>query len=252
MGENRLENEGGIRDIHTHCLPGIDDGAANWDMSLQLLQASWQSGVRTVIATPHFLPWSKEQIPVKTIRDLCREAMERSRRELGTDLRILPGGELYYHDGLVEDLRAERAPTLAGTRTVLVEFSEEVPWSELRAGLIRLLRSGYHPILAHAERYACLRKEERLDEILETGVFIQSNIQEVEAGMFRGPGCWVRRQLRRQTVHFVASDMHNPDRRPPFTQRQLEWLRKKTGEEYRHRILKGNICTQLEKDGFRL
>ncbi|MDO4418704.1 MAG: hypothetical protein Q4C02_10565, partial [Eubacteriales bacterium] len=149
----------GIWDIHSHCLPGIDDGAKDWEMSLRMLQASWDSGVRTVIATPHYLPWRSHPLGADLVRDLCTEAEDRCRRELGIRLRILPGEELYFHNSIVEDLREGRALTLAGTRTVLVEFSERVPWTELSAGLIQLCRSGYRPILAHAERYGCLRKE---------------------------------------------------------------------------------------------
>ena len=47
-------------DIHTHILPGIDDGAADWKMSLGMVKASWKAGVRTIIATPHFLPWKED------------------------------------------------------------------------------------------------------------------------------------------------------------------------------------------------
>ena len=65
-----------IIDIHTHVLPGIDDGAENWDMSMEMLKIAWDSGVRRVIATPHFLPW-KSQISPEKIRHMCREAQER-------------------------------------------------------------------------------------------------------------------------------------------------------------------------------
>ena len=63
-------NQEGIWDIHSHCLPGIDDGAKDWDTAMQMLRASWDSGVRTVIATPHYLPW-RTPLPPDHIRELC-------------------------------------------------------------------------------------------------------------------------------------------------------------------------------------
>lgn len=231
----------GIWDIHSHCLPGIDDGSRSWEMTLQMLQASWDSGVRTVVATPHYLPWRHHPLPADTVRELCAEACRRCREELGIGMRVLPGEELYYHSGIVEDLREGKALTLAGTRTVLVEFSERVPWSELHAGLIQLKRSGYRPILAHAERYGCLRKGGHFEEIVGDGILIQSNIQEVEGGLFDDMARWVRKQYRDRKIHFTASDMHDLERRPPMTRQQLSWFEKKVDPQYRAKLFGGNF-----------
>ena len=234
----------GIWDIHTHCLPGVDDGAKDWDMTMQMLQASWESGVRNVIATPHYLPW-REPVPAQRIRDLCKEAMERCEKELGLHIPILPGAELYYYNAITEDLRGGRALTMADTNSVLVEFSEKAPWSELHAGLISLSRSGYRPILAHAERYACLRKGDHFQEILSAGIRIQSNVQEVEGGLFSDLGCWVRRQYRDGTIHFAASDMHNMGSRPPISKQQIAWFDRKVDGSYKRELFSGNIRTLL-------
>lgn len=248
QGEGRMiqETQDGIWDTHSHCLPGIDDGSRNWDMTMQMLQVSWESGVRTVIATPHYLPW-RDPVPAQKIRGLCEEAMERAGKELGIGIRILPGAELYYYNGIIEDLREGRALTLAGTRTVLVEFSEKVPWSELHAGLVQLRRSGYRPVLAHAERFGCLRKNGHFEEILEEGVYIQSNIQEVETGLFNDLGRWVRKQYRERTIHFIGSDMHNLSSRPPISRAQLAWFEKKVDDGYRRELFAENIRALLAK-----
>jgi protein-tyrosine phosphatase len=245
-GVNRMfhEIQEGIWDIHTHCLPGIDDGSKNWDMTLQMLQISWESGVRNVIATPHYLPW-RDPVPAERIRDLCKETMERCERELGFHIAILPGAELYYYNAITEDLREGRALTMAGTSSVLVEFSEKVPWSELQAGLISLRRSGYRSILAHAERYGCLRKDGHFEELLSSGVRIQSNIQEVEGGLFSDMGRWVRRQYREGSIHFAASDMHNMSSRPPISKQQIAWFDKKVDESYRRKLFSENILAIL-------
>ena len=236
----------GIWDIHTHCLPGIDDGARNWDIAMQMLQASWETGVRTVIATPHYLPW-REPTPAESIRGLCLEAMERCRRELGIEMAILPGAELYYYDDIVEDLKSGRALTMADSRTVLVEFSEQVPWSELSAGITRIRRSGYQPILAHAERYQCLRRSDHFQDILSRGILIQSNAQEIEGGLFNNMTRWVTRQYRERVIDFVASDMHNLDSRPPLSEKQIKWFRRNFDDEYFRRLFGEGIRRQLRQ-----
>lgn len=236
----------GLWDIHTHCLPGIDDGARNWDVTMQMLQASWETGIRTVIATPHFLPW-RDTLPADTVRGLCEETMERCRKELGVGIKVLPGEELYYHDGLVEDLKAGRALPLADSRMVLVEFSEQVPWNELKTGLIRLRRSGFHPILAHAERYQCLRREEHFQEILSQGILIQSNAQEIEGGLFNGLTRWVKKRYKERVIDFTASDMHNMDGRPPLTKKQIGWFYRNTDRDYCQKLFGRGIAQQLAR-----
>ena len=233
-----------IWDIHTHCLPGIDDGARDWDMTMQMLQVSREAGVRVVIATPHYLPW-RDPLPAGTVEGLCAEAMDRSSRELGIDIRILPGQELYYHDALIEDLRTGRALTLAGSRYVLVEFSERAVWTELETGLIRLCRSGFRPVLAHVERYECLWRGDRLRELISRGVLLQSNAQEVEGGFLNRMTRRVAGACRRGEIDFVASDMHNMDSRPPLSDRQLRWFRKNTDAAYFRQLFGDGIRERL-------
>ena len=235
------EQDDGIWDIHSHCLPGIDDGAKDWEMSLRMLQASWDSGVRTVIATPHYLPWRRHPLDADRVRNLCAEAQERCRRKLGIGMRILPGEELYFHNAIVEDLRAGRALTLAGTRTVLVEFSERVPWTELSAGLIQLRRSGYRPILAHAERCAAIRRDiELLQRLVELGVQIQMNADSIlgENGL-RWKG-FCRKAMKRDLLHYIGSDAHDPDSRRPNLGACAAYVERVMGPAYRDKIMKIN------------
>ena len=93
----------GIIDVHTHILPGIDDGAKNWDVCLDMINQSWGFGVRKIIATPHYLPW-KKRISCEKIRSLCQEAEERFQQEWGRTMKIYPGSELYYHTDLLDKL----------------------------------------------------------------------------------------------------------------------------------------------------
>lgn len=211
---------------------------------MQMLQASWEAGVRVVIATPHYLPW-RDPLPAGTIEGLCAEAADRCAKELGIGIRILPGQELYYHDALIENLRGGRALTLAGSRYILVEFSERAIWTELETGLIRLCRSGFRPVLAHVERYECLWKGERLQSLLSRRILLQSNAQEVEGGFLNRMTRRVTGAYRRGEIDFTASDMHNMDSRPPLTDRQLRWFRKNTDADYFRQLFGDGIRNRL-------
>lgn len=216
----------GIIDVHTHILPGIDDGAKNWDVCLDMIERSWDFGVRRIIATPHCLPW-KKQISCEKIRTLCREAEERAKKELGKSIHIYPGSELYYHTDLLDELNRGKVLTLANSRYILVEFGTDVPYRELYQGMSRLMTAQYQPILAHVERYECLRQQERLEELKTTGVLLQMNQEAFQKNFFDETGKWSRYQLLDGKIDFVASDMHNMKNRPPLSKKKMKWLYKK-------------------------
>lgn len=235
-----------IFDIHTHILPEIDDGAKNWDTCLEMISQSWDFGVRGIIATPHYLPW-KECVAGEVIRSLCGEAERRARDILGKPMKVYPGNELYYHTELVNVLNENRVLTLAGSRYILVEFAVDVPYGKLYQGLSRLRMEQYRPILAHTERYRCLRKEGRLEEIKKAGALIQMNYEAFQKGVLDETGRWSRQRLIGGEVDFVASDMHNLTSRQPFGEKNMSWLHRKLPEKYVDILLMENakkICTQ--------
>ena len=230
-----------ITDIHSHILPGIDDGSADWDMTLQMLQMSWDAGVRRLIATPHYLPWRKtiiaEQVP-----DLCLEAEGRAERELGIRMEIYPGQELYYHRDIMKDLESGRALPLAGSRCVLVEFDEQVPWREMLRAMELFSRSRWQMILAHAERFSAIRDPENLQTALELGILLQSNAEEMGHGFLNGTTRWLKKRYAAREIMFIGSDMHNVSGRPPLTRKSLQWT-EKLDREYREELL----CRNAEK-----
>lgn len=222
-----------IIDIHSHILPGIDDGSDSWDESLQMLKIAYEGGVRALIATPHFLPWEEEHNTAR-VRGLCGELMERAKKELDIEIPVYPGQELYYYGGLPADLDKGRALTLAGTRNVLIEFAESVRFEEIKRAVTELGRSGYRPVIAHFERFACLREKGRVGQIKEAGAAIQSNIHAVlheRKRSFSGYR-WLKRQYERQLIDYTGSDMHNASTRPPVRQQDIVWYKKHLPEGY--------------------
>ena len=230
-----------ITDIHCHILPGIDDGSADWDMTMQMLQISWNAGVRRLIATPHYLPWRKT-VTAEQVPDLCREAEERAAAGLGIRMEIHPGQELYYHRDILKDLESGRALPLAGSRFVLVEFDEQIPWREMHGAMELFARSRWQMILAHAERFSALRDPEHLQEALELGILLQSNADEMGHGFLNGTTRWLKKRYAAREIMFIGSDMHNLTNRPPLSPKCLQWTDRLDGG-YREELL----CRNAEK-----
>ena len=141
-------------DIHAHILPGIDDGARNWEETGHLLEAAWAQGVRHIIATPHF----SRKTDMEQLRQLKAGVRELAHRK-GLELEISLGQELRYFEELPLYLEQGRALTLAESRYALVEFKPGDGFQTIRRAVRELVQSGFIPVLAHAERYLCFVKQ---------------------------------------------------------------------------------------------
>lgn len=226
-------------DIHTHVLPGIDDGARDWDETLQMLLKSVESGVTDLIATPHCVPWEKG-VPVEEIIKLCQEAKTKLEMEYGKSLHIYPGHEVYYVPGIVEAIKEGEVLSLAGTKYVLVEFKPASTYQELFRAARELRDAGYFPIYAHVERYECLRDMKKMDELKDMGVLFQMNIKSLQAGIFDRCSRRAKKYLKKEKIDFLASDMHHGEEDCWWVTKKLQWIFKKLKLDYRKKLLHEN------------
>lgn len=226
-------------DIHAHVLPGVDHGAKNWEMSLEMLAKSAECGVKTVIATPHYLPW-KQGVTVDKICELCREAKKRLQKEYGISMDIYPGHEIYYSTEIVDILKAGKALTLGGSRYVLTEFEPEVSYQTLCRAARDLRFHNYIPVFAHVERYQCLERVEKLMELKEMGALLQMNVGSFQGGLLDAKSHKTKRWLKEGIIDFLASDMHDMEERPPMSNDKLQWIQKKLDLQYQEKLLYGN------------
>ena len=233
-------------DIHAHVLPGIDDGARDWDMCLQMLAKSAECGVQRIIATPHYLPWRKNVRPDE-IRRLCIEAMEKLESSYGISMDIYPGNEIYYSMGIVERLKNGDVLTLADSRYALIEFKTASSYQELCRAVRELRDGGYIPIIAHMERYKCLENVERVMELKDMGAMFQMNISSIQGGFFDSMSRRAKRFLQEGWIEFLASDMHDLEKRPPMKMNDFQWLEKKLGLEYEKDLLCSNADIVLQQ-----
>ena len=222
-------------DLHSHLLPGMDDGSKSVEQSLEILSASWAQGIRVMAATSHFYP--SENSPEQYL-----ERREHSLQKLAGSLEpdmpvLLPGAEVYYFEG-ISSAKGIDALKITGTPLLLLEMPFG-PWTDRMIGDIMALadQPGMRVLLAHIERYMRWQKKYVWDDLRDYGVLMQSNAEFFLTWQTKRKAI---RMLRDGKIHFIASDTHNTSSRP---QRLGEAL-KVIGEEGRKILLK-NIARYL-------
>lgn len=226
-------------DMHCHCLPGIDDGAATLEESLQMLQTAYTDGIRKVIATPHF-HHRRGHVPKEVIIQKLAEVQE-AIKESCPELELYSGNELYYSSNLPELLAEERVCTMASSRYVLIEFSPEKDFTEMRKALLNVQSQGVWPILAHIERYLCLvKKPELAEELAEMGIYLQVNADGVLGNYGRKEKKLIKKMFSYGMISFVATDAHDTEHRKQKLSEAAEYVRKKFGEDMMEKCFRQN------------
>ena len=232
-------------DVHAHVLPGIDDGARDMQESLRLLHMLADLGFCGVIATPHYS--RREENAGIEIEALTKELQQKISEEC-PGFSVYPGQETFYHDELAGRLKQGKALTMAGSRYVLVEFDVSVSYGMLYHGIRKLSAAGYIPVLAHIERYACLRRDGKVRELAESGCLLQMNYESLQGHWYDKETRWCRRQILEKHIDLLGTDMHRIDYRPPEIEKALHWLRQHISEEYLHKLTCGNPMKMIDKN----
>lgn len=222
-------------DLHSHILPGVDDGSKNMDQSVRMLRMAIAEGIRTIIATPHYMVGAKN-CPVLQLRSVGDE-LQKEAAKIDPNMRILLGNEIYYSESVLEAIQSGAALTLSGSRYVLIEFSPKDSFNHIFRGLSGLISAGYLPIVAHMERYGCLHKNSSFaEELINLGCYLQMNCTSLIGGLLDSDAKYHRRLVEQGLIHFLGSDCHDDKVRVPSMARAWKQLQKKYDEEVLNRI----------------
>lgn len=236
----------GFVDIHTHILPGIDDGAADWEQTKRMLKLQSEEGVTDIIATPHFDLEGSGSSPDE-ICGLARQA-EAAAGEMDLGIHVYPGCEVLFSPGVPEAYREGKILTLAQSRYVLVEFFPRSAYPEIREGIRELCMQGAVPVIAHVERYECLMNEyDRLFELEKIGALMQMNSRSILGVRWDKRVRMCRRLIRNGFVHFLGSDCHNEAERPPKMKDVYDVVAGFGGEKMAGELAGENAAHILEK-----
>ena len=236
-------------DIHTHIIPGVDDGSDSIEQTMRMLNQAYEEGIRAIIATPHY--------GIVNYGYSDKEAMEVLRRVISRakadypEIKFVMGNEIYYSQGITEDIVDGKARCLGNSSYVLVEFSTEVEYETIKKAIEEFTFNGFKPIIAHLERYECLKNNiEAVEEIVEIGAYVQLNCRSITGSGFEleKRKKWCRRLLEKGLVHFIASDCHDDDLRKPAFKDAVRIMKKYIGEEKTRRITRENILALIRNE----
>lgn len=217
-----------MTDLHTHILPGMDDGAQTPAQSLEMLRREAQQGIKTVALTPHFYRGKERPSTFlerraaawQTLQDAIAELPEEERKKLP---RLILGAEVAYAPGMWEWPELSQL-CYEDTKVLLLEMPMG-PWNdEMFRQIYNLItHTGIMPIIAHAERYA---RNKQFWQLFELQLPVQ-----ISAGAMLN---WFARKQAWPLLEqggILISDCHDLEHRPPNMGEAMDWIRRKKGRE---------------------
>jgi tyrosine-protein phosphatase YwqE len=195
-------------DVHSHLIPGIDDGAADMDTSLQLIRGMHELGYKKLITTPHIM-WemfknSREKILT------AYHAVQTTLQQNNIPVELLVAAE-YYLDDHFEELLTKDEPLLTLTgNLVLIEFSFIRQPIDLKDTLFKLQIKGYQPVIAHPERYLYFGVHKNwYDDMKGQGCLFQLNLLSLCGYYGRKQEELAHYLIRKKYVDLIGTDLHN-------------------------------------------
>lgn len=193
-------------DIHSHFIPGIDDGAENMEASIDLIRSMAGLGYRKLITTPHIMSDF-----YRNNSENILEGLERLRDAVSAeniDIQIEAAAEYYCDNTFEKNIGREKLLTFSGNY-VLIELSYMNPADNFDSVTFKLQLEGYTPVLAHPERYPYWYHQfDQYAAIREKGVLFQVNIGSLAGHYGSGPKRIAERLIEHNLVDIMGSDVH--------------------------------------------
>lgn len=195
-------------DLHSHLIPGIDDGSPDLETSLALIDSLKALGYRKLITTPHIM---QGQFP--NDRSTITPGAERLVLELsasGIDIELHAGAEYFLDPGLIEAVQDDEPLLTLSGKKLLVEISFAAPPLQLHEFLYHLQLKGYEPVLAHPERYKYYHHDpEQYKKLMDVGCELQLNLLSVIGYYGKDVRKAALKLLEKKWVTYLATDLHH-------------------------------------------
>jgi protein-tyrosine phosphatase len=195
-------------DIHSHFIPGIDDGSPDIETSLEMIRGMHALGYKKIITTPHVL-WEIYPNKTETILEGCA-TLRKAVKEAGIDIEVEAAAEYFLDDHFEQELKNGGKFLPIRYKMLLVEFSMVTAPLDLQQMLFDMQIAGYQPVIAHPERYIYLtRKKEFFAELKDAGCFFQLNLLSLTGHYGRSVQDLAEYLIGRKYYNFAGTDMHN-------------------------------------------
>jgi len=195
-------------DIHSHILPGIDDGSPDIDTSLRLVKGIYDLGIRKTVATPHIIADLYRNTPatISSALDQLKAAVQNE----GIDIEITAAAEYMLDDYFIKTMRSGNGFLTIHKNIILTEQSYATPTSNLNEISFELMTAGYRPIMAHPERYGFYHgKYDEYTRLKDMGFLLQVNLLSL-TGYYGKPVTRAAKYiLENGLADLVGSDMHH-------------------------------------------
>lgn len=226
-------------DIHSHILPGVDDGAKTEADSIAMAKAAIDEGIDTIIATPHHRnrAYDNYKQEIETNVTILNELFQQH----DLPLTVLPGQEVRIYGELLEDYEQGDIQTLGDTNYLLIEF----PFGEVPQYTEQLLYDiqlkGLRPVIAHPERNReLMNNHERMYELVRNGALAQLTAASLIGKFGKEIEEFSHQLLAANLVHFIASDAHNTDSRGFGVNEAYDIIREQYGIDMHYMFLENS------------
>ena len=204
-------------DMHSHILPGVDDGAQDNTQALQMLEMAIQDGVTTQLLTPHIQPG----VYNNTLSSLTKQftLFQTAVHQQDSDIELRLAAEVRIGPEIMQMVQSDTLPWLGnweGHKVFLLEF----PHNQIPVGSINLiqwlLKQNILPMIAHPERNQELQQDiTKLEPFLDEGCLVQVTAKSIAGGFGVEPKRVARKLLQAGKITLLATDCHNLAYRPP-------------------------------------
>ncbi len=219
-------------DLHHHLLPGLDDGSPDMGTSVKMVEMAARDGITHIVCTPHandrfFFSREKNE---RLIEELRGRTEGKVTLGLGCDFHM-------SYDNIQDALDYPGRYSINGRKYLLVEFPDTAIPDSTTDNLYELNVSKQRPIITHPERNPILQRHpERLAAWVREGALVQITASSFSGRFGRTAAATAEKFMKRNWVHFLASDAHNLESRPPVMSIGFEYLKKHYGRETAERL----------------
>ena len=194
-------------DIHSHLIPGIDDGSKSLEESMLLLRMLAELGYKKVITTPHIMSdyYKNDYETIMKGRDLLRDTVKKE----GIKIEIDAAAEYYLDEKFYDEMKKENILSING-KYVLFETSYMSKPLQLEEMIFAIGEAGFTPLLAHPERYRYIKEPEKeYGRLKELGVMFQLNLNSLGGHYGKQAKALATYLVEAGLVDFIGSDTHH-------------------------------------------
>lgn len=199
-------------DIHSHIIPGIDDGSKDMQMTIEMLRKAEGDGTKQIIATPHYLLEYGEAV-ITEVKELVKE-INLIINDEGLDLKVYSGQEVYYTEKIIQNYIDGKIGTLNDSKYMLIEFPMREFDDNIFNVIYELQVRGITPIIAHPERYKpIIQKPLEINQLINEGYLFQINVGSLEGKFGNSVRKTAEILLKHRIYNFIGSDAHDTTNR---------------------------------------